>query len=156
MTQYIMLASFFALILMSSTAQKRDTMPEGRLDVAAKTLTDRQLESISRSDVSNTFVIHFRDLRRHIDSLNANNIMQRMALDSASRSRDSLTYAMVRIISENLSLKASNEQYRQDMVFAIRTPHYIFFFALVVAATFFGNGLYRGWEKYKLNKDQNL
>src|SRR5690606_37243723 len=123
MKKYLMLISFACLIIASSTGM--DSIPP-KVEARAKMKTDSQLTAMSEKQGRDRMVIHFDRLRRHIDSINAINMIARDSFIQASTERDSFMMALIATSLENSRLRASIEQYEKDMSFALKIPTVIF------------------------------
>src|SRR5690606_11963295 len=153
MKKYLMLISFACLIIASGTGM--DWSPP-KVEARAKMKTDSQLTAMSEKQGRDRMVIHFDRLRRHIDSINGINMIARDSFIQASTERDSFMLALIATISENSRLRASNEQYEKDMSFALKIPTVLFLLLIMIIASLIGQGLYRGFEKIREDKRQNV
>lgn len=148
MRRYALLIILSCTVMMASTSY-RDTIPEAKIQMKAKELTDRKLESLSNDKYRDMLVIQFRDLRALIDSLYAESIRKQESIELASMGRDSVTQVLLMTVAENMALKASNEQYEKDINFISKTPTYLFIFILMIVAVLIGQGVYNYYKERK-------
>lgn len=98
--------------------------------------TEQQLDSMAKYVGPNKVIIDFSDVKSHMDSLNATIIRLIEQSDLESKKRDSLTQAMIGLISENLHLRKSNIEYEKNFTFAENAQHFLFYALLVLWAVF--------------------
>lgn len=146
MKRYIALLSICLLFFSASTQDSIKTEAEKR--------TQRQLDSIAKPSGPHRMVIDFTDIKSHMDSLNTQILRLINQSNMASQKRDSLTQAMITIMSENIALKRSNEQYRKDWNVISKGLDSIFWLFLIYVGSLAAQGTYHGYREWKDKKQQ--
>jgi len=141
MKRYIALFSICLLFFSAST--------QDSLKVEAEKRTEQQLDSLSKPRGKHTAVIDFSDIKAHMDSLNTQILRLIDESNIASQKRDSLTQAMVSILSENVALRRSNEQYRNDWDVISKGLDAIFWLFLIYVGSLAAQGTYHGYREWK-------
>ena len=144
MKRYIVLFFVCLLFFSASTQDSIKTEAEKR--------TQRQLDSIAKPMGSHKMVIDFTDIKSHMDSLNTQILRLIDRSNMASQKRDSLTQAMITIMSENVALKRSNDQYRKDWNIISRGLDSIFWLFLIYVGSLAAQGTYHGYKEWKDKK----
>ncbi len=124
-----------------------------KVEIAAQVKTDQQVDSIYRHSrvppIIDALKYNFLELRTHIDSLNALNIITNKKLDSASISRDSLTHVMLAMSLENDRIRAENNQFRKDFDILAMSPIILLLLVIVVAGSLISKGIAKGINNLK-------
>lgn len=133
MKRYLILSVICLLFFSGST--------QDSIKVEAVKRTERQLDSMSKPLGPHRVVIDFTDIKSHMDSLNAQILRLIGESNIASQKRDSLTQVMLTLISENVALRDSNEQYRKDWEIVSKAPHIIFISVWIFICIFASQGI---------------
>lgn len=139
MKRYIVLLSICLLFFSAST--------QDSVKVEAERRTERQLDSMSKPIGPHKAAINFSDIKSHMDTLNAQVLRLLNETAMASQKRDSLTQGMIRLMSENIALKESNEAQKKEIEIISKAPTILFYFVLMIVATLVGQGAFNYYRK---------
>lgn len=153
MKRSILLILMCCTVLMASTSY-RDTIPDKKIQEKAQQMTDEKLESLSSDKYMNRLVIGFADLRNLIDSLYAESIKKQESIELASQARDSVTRALLVVLTENASLRAENKRHERDWNTVSSSLDWIFFALAVYIASLLAQGTYNGYKEWKQTREK--
>lgn len=151
MRKVVPLIFFSCLVFASSTGM--DSIPPN-IGEEARHRTDSQLVELSLRQEADRLILHFDNLRDHLDSINATHLMDRKANAIITAQRDSVIMSMIRVLTENRELKNITEKQERYLNFMYTWPDVLFVFVSTFFAVLSAIGFVEGLKKYRLKKNK--
>lgn len=152
----------FAIPLILFTLSLSSGQPEIPPSIKKQAIikTDRQIDSVYKhspiSPVVDALRYDFRELRSHLDSINAENIIFQLRLHKELTRNDSITHMMLRMSLQNDSLRTIVKTQKEDIDFMKAIPNYLMMFVMIVFGGLLSLGMYHGWkERNEINNCEN-